>query len=459
LRGGTDEEEDASMEDEEESEEDAADSAVVRKKIVFLIMDTGGGHRASAEALDQVLKEISPEGSIETKTVDMWTEYGCWPVNKGVWGYKTMTSGRPWLPVAWGLQIYRLLFYLSPFTEIPWMLDTKLRCGKAFRKFFEDEKPDLVVSIHPLTQNLPLDVLNDIAKDADTARVPFATVCTDLGTAFNTWFHSDVDACFVPSDTLHKQALRRGIAPGKIRQYGLPVRSAFARASTRRTRPPASNFEALGLDPARKTVLVMSGGEGAGNLGQIVRSLATELKASSPGEAQIVAICGKNAVVKKQLEKQKGLLEGRQKDVSLVPVGFTSQISEYMEIADVLVTKAGPGTIAEATIRGVPTMLSSHLPGQEWGNVDIVVKGGFGDFSEKPEKIASTVSGWLQDEEKLREMKKKALAMGRPDATRRIAEDLLGLLDESFSGPQRARPGRGGPFSFFRYRASEEREK
>ena len=50
--------------------------------------------------------------------------------------------------------------------------------------------------------------------------------------------------------------------------------------------------------------------------------------------------------------------------------------------ADVLVSKAGPGTIAEAAAVGLPIMVTSHLPGQEAGNVDIVLEGGFGDFCE-----------------------------------------------------------------------------
>ena len=45
---------------------------------------------------------------------------------------------------------------------------------------------------------------------------------------------------------------------------------------------------------------------------------------------------------------------------------------------------AHPGTIAEAAIRGLPTMLSSHLPGQEAGNVPFVVGKGFGEFSKQP---------------------------------------------------------------------------
>ena len=109
--------------------------------------------------------------------------------------------------------------------------------------------------------------------------------------------------------------------------------------------------------------------------------------------------------------------------------GFTSQISDYMEAAHCLVTKAGPGTIAEAAIRGLPTVLSSHLPGQEAGNVPFVVQSGFGEFSTKPKMIARKVSAWLQDDELLRAKTSAALQVAAPEATQLIATDLLQMLD------------------------------
>ena len=105
-------------------------------------------------------------------------------------------------------------------------------------------------------------------------------------------------------------------------------------------------------------------------------------------------------------------------------------MSDYMEVADVLITKAGPGTIAEATTRGLPTMLSSFLPGQEAGNVPYVLEHGFGEFARRPQRIAERVAAWLQDERKLQQMSEAAYAAASPEATRHIAVDLLRMLDE-----------------------------
>lgn len=111
-------------------------------------------------------------------------------------------------------------------------------------------------------------------------------------------------------------------------------------------------------------------------------------------------------------------------NVDVVPLGFVRNMAEYMVAADVLVTKAGPGTIAEAAAVGLPIMVTSHLPGQEAGNVDIVLNGGFGDFCEDPETIGLEVACWLQDSQLLDVMSKKAMKVGHPHAAEEIAQDI-----------------------------------
>jgi hypothetical protein len=90
--------------------------------------------------------------------------------------------------------------------------------------------------------------------------------------------------------------------------------------------------------------------------------------------------------------------------------------------------QAGPGTIAEATIRGLPIMLSGYLPGQEEGNVPYVVDGGFGSFSKNPAVIANTVSNWLLDEQLLAKMSAAAKKAARPTATFDIAREIGAML-------------------------------
>jgi len=304
----------------------------------------------------------------------------------------------------------------------------------------------LVVSLHPLCQHLPMTVMKNLGwrkqawrsanVEPEANKVKFATVVTDLGSAHKSWFVKGVDACFVPSEAVRRVAVGRGVAESKIKQYGLPVRRAFWTMNEDMKKvPPEAQASALGMQPGKKTVLVIGGGDGVGKLEKIVEETAKTLSADCPGEGQVVAICGKNRVVRQRLEDAKAHWEGVHVEVR----GFTSQISEYMEMADCLVTKAGPGTIAEAAIRGLPTMLSSFLPGQEAGNVPFVVRSGFGEFSRQPKVIAERVSTWLQDDEQLARMSASARAVATPKATRQIAEDLVQMMGDD-QPPATAKP-------------------
>lgn len=112
--------------------------------------------------------------------------------------------------------------------------------------------------------------------------------------------------------------------------------------------------------------------------------------------------------------------------MTVVGLGFVSKMAEYMVAADVLVSKAGPGTIAEAAALSLPVMLTSFLPGQEEGNVDFVTKGGFGSFiSDKdPIGIADEVGQWLTDEKLATDLSIKAKANGAPNAARDIVQHI-----------------------------------
>ena len=112
--------------------------------------------------------------------------------------------------------------------------------------------------------------------------------------------------------------------------------------------------------------------------------------------------------------------------VDVVGLGFVTNMAEYMAASDVLVTKAGPGTIAEAAAVGLPVMLTSFLPGQEEGNADFVIDKNFGTLipDYDPVSIAEEVCNWLLDDQRLTEMSRAASAAGAPKAAAEIAKRI-----------------------------------
>ncbi|CAM9374158.1 unnamed protein product [Ectocarpus sp. 12 AP-2014] len=382
------------------------------KKILILMSDTGGGHRASSQALSAALENLYGD-QIHTDIVDIWTEYGRFPFAEAVRTYKFLGK-RPFL---WKLSYDMARF---PPTRRWAEVLANLTCHRSFRSCLEKYEPDLVVSMHPLCHHVPLRVLKRIREDTGK-EIPFATVVTDLGSAHPTWFDPRGDLTYVPSDVLRERARARGIPHHKLMQFGLPVRDAFWEESSDKQ----AVQQRLGLQAGVRTALIVGGGDGVGKLHDIATKVADRL-ASDHHPGQVVVVCGTNNKTREALEAHSWPGEGS--GVNVRVLGFVSNMDEWMSASDLLVTKAGPGTIAEACTRGLPVILSSFLPGQEAGNVPYVTDNHFGLYRKKPRDIAHEVSDLLGDREKLEAMGRNAMSMGRPHATLDIARSLVSTM-------------------------------
>jgi 1,2-diacylglycerol 3-beta-galactosyltransferase len=319
-----------------------------KKRVLILMSDTGGGHRASAKALDKAISEQVP-GKIDVSVMDIWTEHAKWPFNNFVPYYRFLAKH----PLLWrGMYLFGNFPPTKLFTEM-W---SWYSCYPSFRNAIMQEDPDLVVSVHPLCQLMPISAVKEMNKmrDPEKLKIPFVTVVTDLGGAHSTWFDRRTDAIFIPGEAVRKLALKNNVQPDKIIMRGLPIRPAFWKPSKAKYKLRKQ----LDLTQHVKTVLLMGGGDGVGGIDAIATRIASRLGQSSQ-KAQVVVICGNNAQTCSALKGKKW-----PQNVRMVPKGFCENIDEYMAASDLLVTKAGPGTIAEAMIQGLPCVLSSFLPGQ-----------------------------------------------------------------------------------------------
>ena len=83
--------------------------------------------------------------------------------------------------------------------------------------------------------------------------IKFATVVTDLTTCHNTWFHKDVDRCFVATQEAKERALKMGIGQHKVTVHGLPIRPAFSQKLPNKHKLR----QQLGLDLQKPAVLLV----------------------------------------------------------------------------------------------------------------------------------------------------------------------------------------------------------
>ncbi|RAL48253.1 hypothetical protein DM860_005677 [Cuscuta australis] len=235
-------------------------------------------------------------------------------------------------------------------------------------------------------------------------------------------FHKLVTRCYAPSDEVAHRAIKAGLRFSQIKIFGLPVRPSFVKP----VRPKDELRDELGMNVELPAVLLIGGGEGMGPIEATARALDKALYNAKLGEpmGQLLIVCGRN----KRLTDKLLSIDWK------VPVkvkGFVTKMEECMGACDCIISKAGPGTIAEAMIRGLPIILNDYIAGQEAGNVPFVVDNGCGKFSKVPKEIANIVRQWFGPKrDELEAMSRNCLRMARPDAVFKIVRDMDELLTQ-----------------------------
>jgi processive 1,2-diacylglycerol beta-glucosyltransferase len=210
----------------------------------------------------------------------------------------------------------------------------------------------------------------------------------------------------------------RGIPPERVVVTGVPVHEDFARPVD-----AAVARRALGLRPELPTVVAMAGSQGSlGRLGDVTRAL---LRVERPLQAVVVA--GRDERLRARLARA---AEGSPIRV----VGYAADVRTLLAAADLLVTKAGGMTLAEATAAGVPLLLYGSLPGQERGNERFASQAGIALVARSRGELRRLLDRALGDGTTLERLQGSLRRLRRPDA----AQHVLDLVTEQIA--HRGRP-------------------
>jgi 1,2-diacylglycerol 3-beta-galactosyltransferase len=380
-------------------------------RVLILWSDTGGGHRAAARALTDALKLLDPTCIVTV--ADPLIGQGPAVVRRLASLYSPMIRRSR---AAWGA-LYHTSNTRPAFAAIRAVFGHGVR--KSVVELLQKHDPDVVLSVHPLLNHISHQAIRKSGRPR-----ALMTVITDLVDFHRGWTFSQADLVIAPTELARKVALRRRVPADRIKLLGLPVDLRF--------RPPApGEKQALrrrfGLDERRFTVLVMGGAAGVGHLIQQVRTLAWE-----PYQWQLVVVCGRNEKLKRRME------ELRFATPTLI-LGFVDYMPELMRACDMVVSKAGPGAIAEALATGLPLIITGFLPGQETPNVDYVVDSGVGQFAPKDADLLDEVRVLAEGGPTWREMARKAAELAHPYASSDIARECLLLAARYKASAQASR--------------------
>lgn len=367
------------------------------KQVLFLMSDTGGGHRAAAEAIRDALYLRYGQNAVNVKLVDVYREMS-FPMNY-------MPEFYPWIvnnsKSSWGMG-----YNLSNTPRRATMLSKSmyLTNGHRLRRMARANPADVVVSVLSVITRPSMTAYRSLGK-----RPPFVSVVTDLVSTHMFWYDHRVERCLVPTRAAYERGLMCGLQPEQLRVTGLPVHPRFYFGLQDQADPRLE----LGLDATLPTILLVAGGEGMGPLYETARAI-NEKHLS----CQLVIVAGRNAALKARLDSA---LWNQPTHI----FGFVDNMPTFMKAADVLVTKAGPATICEAAMAGLPMILSDAIPGQETGNVDHVTEHGAGVYAPNPYAVAESVATWLREGESgLRRRAEAARQIARPNAVWEIAEEV-----------------------------------
>ncbi len=366
----------------------------LRKKILYLYSDTGGGHRAAAKSLISAVKILKGD-EIEQEAIDVFAS-GSSFLNVFARGYAPMIRYAPWF--------WRFLWFSLNSTKRLEMLE---KIASPFilnniARIFREKDPDILVSVHPLVNHLSIKAMRKNGK-----RIPFVTVGMDPVDLHKSWVSPDTDVMVVATEEAKQICIKEGLPEDRIKVLGIPIDPRFAEQHDKNVAR-----EKIGLKKGVYTVLVMGGGEGAGNIYEIVDQLKNNAK-----DIQLIVICGRN-------ESLKSKLEGMKLDFPAKIYGFTNDVPEIMDASDIIITKGGPGAIFEALAKDLPMIITSWLPGQEEGNVKYVLEHKIGRVGTDPAKIIPLINELRADKEITEHINR----IKKPHAVMDIARLILDML-------------------------------
>jgi 1,2-diacylglycerol 3-beta-galactosyltransferase len=366
-----------------------------KPQIVFLFSDTGGGHRSGAEAIIEAINLEFP-GQYAMAMVDIFTEYAPIPFNRAPQFWPALSAMKDFWKFSYEVSNGRRR--IRSFYSMVYPL-----VRRSVHRLVDENPCDLIVSLHPIANTL---VLRALGK---RRRVPFVTVVTDMVSTHASWYDPRADLVIVSTEIARLHALKNGLDPRRVKVVGMPVADRFCQPMGDRT----LLRKKIGWPVDLPVVLLVGGGDGMGPLEQ--NALAIQ---NANCRAALVVICGRN-------RKLRAHIEGHDWNMPTFIYGFVNEMPDFMRAADILVTKAGPGTISEGFIAGLPMILYSRVPGQEDGNVTYVVNEGAGLWAPHPEQTAELVKSWLEDPGERQRFAARSCELARPQATREIARWLV----------------------------------
>jgi processive 1,2-diacylglycerol beta-glucosyltransferase len=375
-----------------------------RRKVLFISAPVGAGHVRAARATGAALERLVPD--IKAEFANVFDFFSPW-LGRSILGvYLKILEVFP--------QAYGMAY--------GWGNSSRLAlAGRAIvSRYLAGRMERYIAALAPaavvVTHATPAGLVAHLAASG-RLRLPTAAVVTDY-VVHRLWVYPELDRYFVASEALRDYLADHGVDRQRSQALGIPLNEGFAAPT-----PKASMAQTLGLTAGRPTVLIMGGGAGVLPMGEIVDALD---RLGLP--LQIIAVAGKNAGLERQLAAQ----AARLRHAALRTLGFVDNVHELMAAADLLISKPGGLTAAEALASCLPMVIYRPIPGQEEANTRFLTESGAAVKVGSIAELTARTAELLADSEgRLAQMAAAAKSLGRPRAAEDVAREILNMLGKS----------------------------
>ncbi|MBU0549844.1 MAG: glycosyltransferase [Candidatus Omnitrophica bacterium] len=366
-------------------------------KIIISYASAGSGHRRAAQAIYSYIKEHYP--AVDVRIIDVL------PYTNFIFS-TSYSRGYSFLVMRLKF-IWAIIFRITSLKNVSDFIHfiCRLNCGR-FKNLLIKENPDIVLATH----FLPAEVVAYL-KEKGRINSRLVTAITDFG-LHPLWIYQSCDDYIVGSEHTRDSLIAQGVEESKILMAGIPIDPRFVSVEGRSLRKvqntPASQAAGL-VSAAGFTVLLVTGTFGFVLIDKVVDMLRSE--------AELIVVCGKNQRLYNRLKR---------KDYSGVQLfGFTEDMHKLMSQADLLVTKPGGLTIAEAMAMDLPLVFIGSIPGQETENAQILESYGCAINTNNLESLRQVIINFRNNPEKLDLMRANIHRIKNPDATEEICRYIM----------------------------------